>query len=117
MRRSRRRGLALSAVPSTLRRGWPKMSCCLVSRGWWAVGGPRPEAEVNRASASGWQPALLRQLLQRGLRPRADMLDHFSGGKRSQSPGFLIAQPTDQPEQKSGGEQVARASGVDQFVN
>src|ERR1700716_1757358 len=37
------------------------------------------------------QAVLLRQILQRHLRPGADVLDHFGGGERAETAGIFMA--------------------------
>jgi len=51
------------------------------------------------------QPVLLRQLLQRRQRPRADVLDHFGRGERAKPPGRRVTGAARQAEQESDGEQ------------
>ena len=63
------------------------------------------------------QPRLLRQFLQRHLRPRADVLDHFGGRERAKPAGIFMAGVTHQAEQEAGGEEIAGAGGVDQFLD
>jgi len=53
------------------------------------------------------QPVLLRKILQRNLRPRADVLDHFGRRERAQPPGVFMAGIAHQAEQEAGGEQIA----------
>src|SRR4051794_41945439 len=80
-------------------------------------GGPgSAERHEECRTASGTrlnrQPVLLRQLLQRHLRPRADVLDHFGGGERAEPAAIFMAGAAYQAEQESRGEQVAGAGGV-----
>ncbi len=70
------------------------------------------EPAESQCVTSDRQAVLLRQFLQRHLRPRADVLDHFGGGERAQPAGGLMAGAAHQAEQESGGEQVAGAGGV-----
>src|SRR5215218_844580 len=63
------------------------------------------------------QPVLPRQLLQRHLRPRADMLDHLGRGERPEPAGRFIARVADEAEQEAGGEQVTGAGGVDELLD
>src|SRR5882757_8593816 len=63
------------------------------------------------------QPVLLRQFLQRNLRPCPDMLDHFGGGECAEAAGIFMTGVAHQAEQESGGEQVAGARGVDEFFD
>ena len=76
---------------------------------------PSPHNPRGEGAALYRQPVLLRQLLQRHLRPRADMLDHLGGRQRAEPAGILVAGIAHQPEQESGGEQIAGAGGVDQL--
>ena len=66
---------------------------------------------------SNWQAILLRQFLQRDLRPRANVLDDFGGSERTQPPGVLMANTAGKAEQESRREQIARAGGIDQFLD
>jgi hypothetical protein len=83
--------------------------------------GSSPGMTVERwcplAKPSHRQPILLRQFLQRGLRPRADVLNDFCRGERPQPPGVFVAGAAHQPEQKSGGKQIAGAGGVHHRTN
>src|SRR5882724_10008018 len=63
------------------------------------------------------QPVLLGQFLQRNLRPGADVLDHFGGGERAEAAGIFMAGVTHQAEQETGGEQIAGACRVDEFLD
>ena len=45
------------------------------------------------------------------------MLDHFGRGKRAQPPGILMAGAAHQPEQESGGKEIAGARGIDHLVD
>ncbi len=58
-----------------------------------------------RAKPLHRQPVLLRQFLQRYLRPCADVLDHFGRGERTAPAGGLMAGAAHQAEQEAGGEQ------------
>ena len=51
------------------------------------------------------QPVLLRQFLQRHLRPCADVLDHFGCRERTEPADVLMTGAAHQAEQESGGEQ------------
>src|SRR5882757_270147 len=55
-----------------------------------------------------------RQILQRGLGPSAEMLDHLGSGERSKPCSRAIVHAARQSDQKTCGEEIARASGVDQ---
>ena len=44
------------------------------------------------------QPVLLRHLLQRDLRPRADVPDHFGRGKRPKTSGHLVPDAAREPK-------------------
>jgi len=77
---------------------------------------PRKRGEV-RKGALHRQPVLLRQLLQRNQRPRADVLDHLGRGKRAQPSGILISGVAHQTEQKACGKEIAGARGVHEPID
>src|ERR1700746_3609434 len=53
------------------------------------------------------------ELLQRNLRPRADMLNDFGGGERAELSRIFIAGIAHEPEQETGSKEVAGAGRVD----
>src|ERR1700752_2410988 len=59
------------------------------------------------------QAVLLRELLQRHLRPRADVLDDFCRGQRAEPAGILVTDTARKAKQKAGREQIAGARGID----
>ena len=63
------------------------------------------------------KPAVLRESLQRGLRPRAEMLDHFGGRERAEPRAVAVILPARKPGQEAGREQVARAGRVDELAD
>jgi hypothetical protein len=60
------------------------------------------------------QSIFLRKRLERSFRPRSEMLDHLGGGKRSEPAGGLVVGASCNPEQKTGGKEIARSGRVDQ---
>src|SRR5690242_18965756 len=52
------------------------------------------------------------ECLERSLRLRADMLNHFGGSERDEPSGTAQILPSRIADQKSGGEQIARAGCV-----
>ena len=79
------------------------------------MAGSSPAMTGGEGVALHRQPVLPRQLLQRHLRPRADVLDHLGRRQRAEPARRLIAGVADQAEQEAGGEQIAGAGGVDEL--
>src|SRR5579859_398210 len=75
------------------------------------AGGCRPQGPLDR------QAILLRQRLQRDLRPRANVLDDFGGSERAQPPGILVAKAARKAKQEACREQIASAGGIDQSLD
>ena len=63
------------------------------------------------------EAVVLRERLQRRLRPRADMLDHFGGRQCAELRGGAVILAAREPDQEAGGEQIARAGRIDQLVD
>ena len=63
------------------------------------------------------KPVLLREGLQRGLRPRAEMLDHLGGRERAEPRAVAMVLAARKPGHEPGGEQVARAGRIDELVD
>ena len=72
---------------------------------------------TGRERALNRQPALLRQFLQRHLRPRADVLDHFGGRERAELAALLVRQIAREAVQEAGREEIAGAGRVDQLLD
>src|SRR5262249_19756396 len=66
-----------------------------------------PGHRRGAARISEVEPALLRQRLERGLRPSADVLDHLGGGERTEPPAAAKIGTARQSNQEPGGEQIA----------
>src|SRR5262249_19711554 len=75
---------------------------------------PEPGPEGERAwQLSKVEAVVLRQGLERRLGSGAEMLDHFGGRQRPEPPRVAILGAAREPDQKTRGEQVAGAGGVD----
>jgi len=59
------------------------------------------------------EAVLLREHLERGLRPRAEMLDHLGGGKRAEARGPLVACATGEAMEETRRKEIAGTGGVD----
>jgi hypothetical protein len=67
-------------------------------------GRDKPGHGERRECALHRQSVLPRQLLQRHLRPCADVLDHFGCRQRAEPAAHLMARAADEAEQEAGGE-------------
>src|SRR4051812_27483123 len=86
--------------------------------------GPRICAAASRCcerpgppSSLHGQTAFLRQVFQRHLWARADMLDDFGSGERAEPAAILMAGAACQSEQETGGEQIASTGGVHKLLD
>src|SRR3954464_3498222 len=70
---------------------------------------------TGRETALHGQSALPCEFLQRHLRTRADVLDHFGGCERAELAALLERQVARQAIQEAGSEEVAGAGGVHGF--
>src|SRR5437764_5856454 len=69
------------------------------------------------ASASYRQAVLPREVLQRGLRPCAEMLDYLCRSKRTELGGGAMVLTASDSDEKSRCEQIAGASGINELVD
>jgi hypothetical protein len=80
-------------------------------------GSIRSGRTIQSSSPSIHEPVFAREVAQRGLRPRAEMLDNLGRRQRAEPAGILVTGIAHQPEQESGGKQIAGTGGVDKLRN
>src|SRR5436305_1670449 len=63
------------------------------------------------------EAVVLRECLQRGFRPRAEMLDYLCRSKRTELGGGAMVLTASDSDEKSRCEQIAGASGINELVD
>src|ERR1700727_429514 len=74
-------------------------------------------SSLQSVKSSIRQAIIAGEVLERGFRPRAEVLDHFARGQRAEAAAGAIVGTAGETGQETRGEQIAGACGVDDTLD